>query len=330
MHKKILIVIAGYYERFQINTIESAIKRARHPENISFAISYHEDHNIDTSHISNKISRYVIPKGSKVGVAKPRSVLCQLKTDEDFVLLVDSHVIFMPDWDIEIIKDYEDRVSNAENKKIIISGSFGNSVPVSHLKYDVALEKYFNNNNFFNEKISSKIYEFYVDKGQYKSEEQVYPNYTELLRTRMPGMTHHVNVPEPEEGYPEKTCVFSAGFAFFPADWFDKYKLSQNIFFAGDQEEAGINIYTTGYDVWMPRYQYHIHMVDHKKASFQWIVFENKLWNAHIYIDVEKDLAGFNWFCNILKNTEYDDNIKRERSIKDFFDFHKLDLSIYK
>jgi hypothetical protein len=330
MHNKILVVIPGYYERFHINTIESAIKRAKHPENVSFAISYHEDHRIDTSHIKNKISKYVIPKGEKVGVSVPRSILPQFKKDEDFVLIVDSHVIFMPEWDEELLNDYYDRLENANNKKIIISGSFGNTTPVSHLKYDDALSKYFNNDNFFNEKIKSKIYEFYVDKGKYKSEEEVYPNYTELLRTRMPGMTHHVNMPEPEGGYPEKTCVFSGGFAFFPSEWFDKYKISQKLFFAGDQEETGINIFTTGYDVWMPRYQYHIHMSDHKKPSFQWIVFEDKLWNAHLYIDIEKDLSGFNWFLNVLKNMRYDDDIIRERSIQEFFDFHGLDSSIYK
>jgi len=45
--KKILVAISGYYERFQINTIESCIKRAKYPENISFAIAHHEDHLVE-------------------------------------------------------------------------------------------------------------------------------------------------------------------------------------------------------------------------------------------------------------------------------------------
>jgi hypothetical protein len=119
--KKILITISGYYERFQINTIESCIKRAKYPERLSFAIAYHEDHDIDTSHISNKISRYIIPQGSKTGIQKAKNILFSMILDEDFILSIDSHVIMMPDWDEELLADYEARLLRAENKKIVIA-----------------------------------------------------------------------------------------------------------------------------------------------------------------------------------------------------------------
>ena len=147
--QKILVTIAGYYERFQVNTIESCLKRAKYPDRISFAIAHHEDHTVDTSHLNTRINRYIIPKGDKVGVQKPKNILSKMVQDEDFVLSIDSHVIMMQDWDEELIKDYEDRVNSAENKNIVISGNFGNSVQVGDLEYDYCLQEYFNNDNFY-------------------------------------------------------------------------------------------------------------------------------------------------------------------------------------
>ncbi|MEY3378251.1 MAG: hypothetical protein RLZZ328_1411 [Bacteroidota bacterium] len=331
--KKILLVISGYYERFQINTIESAIKRAKYPERLSFAISHHEDHVVDTSHISNKVYRYIIPKGEKLGMNKPRSILSQFKTDEDFVLIVDSHVIFMPEWDEELIFDYLDRVENAENKNIIISGSFGNTINIGHLQYENALDEYFNNDSFFNEKQKNVMYEFYIDKGKFQEvvgREIPDVDYQGRMRNSIPTMTFASGDKSRPELIPHMQNIFSGGFSFFPSKWFDMFSISQKIFILGDQEETAINIYTTGYDIWMPRSKYHIHMADHKEGGIEEFNYNgSKVYTAK-YFDIEKDQSGLNWFWSILKNMEYDDNIKRPRDIRGFFDFHKLDETLYR
>lgn len=332
MHK-ILLVISGYYERFQINTIESAIKRAKYPENLSFAISHHEDHVVNTDHITNKVHRYIIPKGHKAGMNKPRAVLSQFKTDEDFILIVDSHVIFMPEWDVELLSDYFDRVENAENKNIIISGSFGNTINVGDLEYEEAVEKYFNNDDFFNEKQKNVMYEFYIDKGKFQEvagREIPDVDYQGNMRNSIPTMTFATGEKSRQELIPHLQNIFSGGFSFFPSKWFDMFGISQKIFIVGDQEETAINIYTTGYDVWMPRNKYHIHMADHKPDGLQDFEYNGQKFSTAKYFDIEKDQAGLKWFASILKNMEYDDNIKRVRPIEGFFEFHQLDLDLYR
>ncbi len=321
--QKILVTIAGYYERFQINTMESCLKRAKHPERISFAIAYHEDHVIDTSHINARVSKYIIPNGDKVGVQKPKNILSKMIQDEDFILSIDSHVIMMQDWDEELIKDYEDRVNSAENKNIVISGNFGNSVQVGDLDYHKCLDEYFNNDKFFNEKITNAVEEFIVDGDMRTWDDVKDADYYQVVLNSIPFLTHGHG-----DNIRELNNIYSGNFSFYPKAWFDKYNFSEEIFFAGDQPETAMNIYTSGYDIWMPRYKYHIHMVDHSSTrpgvSFE---YNGKTFYANRYFDINKDIAGANWFLKVI-NQGYGD--ERPRSVDDFFNFFKLNKEIYK
>jgi hypothetical protein len=326
--QKILVTISGYYERFMINTIESCIKRAAFPERISFAIAYHEDHILDTSNITNRISRYVIPKGDKIGVQKPKHILSKMIRDEDFVLSIDSHVVLMPNWDTEMIKDYEDRVSNAENKNIIISGNFGDSEQLGWLDYDECLKKYFNNDSFFNQKKSNKMSEIIVDSGKLydlKHFEYSKNDWYGYCLNQVPVMEHLEGA-----GSIELTNSYSGNFSFIPSKWFKEYNFTEHVFFSADQVETSMNMYTSGYDIWAPRYKYHCHMIDHKHdtSSGRTVVsrFNNIEFHHNRYFDLEKDYAGIQYILGILKN---DYNNKRPRTIKQWMDFHKLDHKLY-
>lgn len=319
---KILVTISGYYERFQINTIESCLKRAKNPENISFAIAHHEDHIVDTSHLNARISKYIIPKGDKTGIQKPKHILSKMLNDEDFVLSIDSHVIMMPDWDVELVKDYKNRVLNAENKNIIISGNFGNSMQLGGLDYDLCLSEYFNNDNFFNEKIANEMEEYIVDGDLSRVK---YPtDHYEVMLNFVPYLTYG-NGRNPVH----LSNIYSGNFSFIPRSWFDKgFNFSKDMFFSADQTETAMNMFTSGYDIWMPRFKYHIHMTDHNPDGLFIIEeIDGKKYHANRYFDINKDREAISWFLDKINYGYRDD---RPRSVEDFFNFFKLNKEIYK
>lgn len=326
--QKILITISAYYERFMINTIESCIKRAKYPERLSFAIAHHEDHIVDTSHIPNRVSRYLIPKGDKIGVQKPKHMLSKMIKDEDFVLSIDSHVILMPDWDEELINEYNDRVENATNKNIIISGNFGDNKQLGHEDYNECLVNYFNNDLFFNEKKPNRMSEVIVDCGKLYDEGHFAPSegdwYGHCLN-QVPIMEHLSN-----NDPIELSNSYSGNFSFIPASWFTRYNFTMDVFFSADQVETSMNMYTSGYDIWAPRYKYHCHMIDHKNdaPSGRMLVseFNGKEFHYNRYFDLEKDYEGIIFIKKILKE-DYPDN--RPRSIWDWMEFHKLNKDLY-
>jgi hypothetical protein len=318
---KILITISGYYERFQINTIESCIKRAANPENISFAIAHHEDHIVDTSHIFNRISRYLIPKRDKIGVQKPKHILSNMMQDEDYLLSIDSHVIMMPNWDKVLIEDYLHRVSTSKNKNIVISGNFGNSIQLGDLDYQYCLDNYFNNDEFFNTQEKNFIDEFIID-GNPKSVKGD-ADYYEMALNKVPYLTHG-NGTKPIE----LSNTYSGNFSFFPRSWFNKYNFSKEMFFSADQPETAMNIYTSGYDIWSPRFKYHCHMVDHSSTRGGVVAeFEGKTVQANRYFDIEKDYKAILWFRDKINNGYSEE---RPRSVNEFLDFFKLNKELYK
>lgn len=317
--QKILVTISGYYERFQINSIESCIKRAKYPERVSFAIAHHEDHKVDTSHIPNRVSRYIVPKGDKTGIHKAKNILATMIKDEDFLLSVDSHIIMMPDWDVEIIKDYEDRIENATNKKIVISGNFGNTTNIGDLLYEDAVDKYFNNDSFFNTKEPNIMNEFIIDRDPNK--EILSTDHYHLSLNRVPTLTFG------NSGIKELSNIYSGNFSFFPTEWFKNNNFSKEIFFSADQPETSMNIYTSGYDMWMPRFKYHCHMSDHRtNPENVEYVLNGKLVTANRFFDIQKDYDGVSWFLDKINNG-YDGH--RERSVREWLNFHNLDISLY-
>ena len=318
---KILVTISGYYERFQINTIESCLKRAKNPENISFAIAHHEDHIVDTSHLPVRVSRYIIPKGDKTGIQKPKHILANMLNDEDFILSIDSHVIMMPEWDIELVNDYNDRVANSENKNIIISGNFGNSMKLGGLDYNFCLSEYFNNDIFFNEKLKNEMEEYIVDGDN--SRFTYDGDWYEKMLNMVPYLTHGNG-----NNIRHLSNIYSGNFSFFPRSWFEKgYNFSKEMFFSADQTETAMNIYTSGYDIWMPRMKYHIHMTDHDpNMSHVSTVLDGKKYYANRYFDMDKDRKAILWFLDRI-NYGYNDN--RIRTVDMFFEFFKLTKGKY-
>jgi len=325
--QKILVTISAYYERFMVNTIESCIKRAEFPDRISFAIAHHEDHIVDTSHITNRVSRYIIPKGDKIGVQKPKHMLAKMIKDEDFVMSIDSHVIMVNGWDTLILDEYKDRLLSSDNKNIIISGNFGDNKDLGWEDYQDCLDKYFNNDSFFFEPRKNLQAEVILDSGKLydlKHFEYSEGDWYGYCLNKVPVLDFL------QTGWIELSNTYSGNFSFIPSSWFEKYNFTQDVFFSADQVETSMNMYTSGYDIWSPKIKYHCHMMDHKNdtPSGRMLIsnFDGLEFHHNRYFDLEKDYSGILYIQKILKE-DYPD--KRPRSIYDWMNFHKLDKELY-
>jgi hypothetical protein len=322
--EKILVTISGYYERFQIDTVLSCIKRASNPERLSFALAYHEDHVIDLTVIPNKVKSYIVPKGVKAGIQPMKNKLFSMLEDEDFVLSIDSHVIMMQDWDKELTSEYYEKINAATNKKIVISGNFGNTINVGHLTYEDAQQNYFNSESFFTQKELNKPLDS-VTYGNLFSPGGPEDYYGTVL-SLIPVTTYKDSGPILDN---LPTNSYSGNFSFFPRSWIDEgNSVSEDIFFSGDQPEMSMNIFSSGYDIWAPKLVYHCHMRDHKDGTrLQKFSLGHNKFQANEYFDIEKDVSGILWFLEVIKNGY--PGRKRPRSIKDFFDYFGLDKKVY-
>lgn len=116
----IFISIVAYRDPELENTIRSAIDNARYPNELKFGIVNQDVENIDMSGFKNMSMTFMHPKHAK-GVGFARSKAMSLYTDENYYLQVDSHTIFVEDWDIKTIQQYELAQQISRNKNIILS-----------------------------------------------------------------------------------------------------------------------------------------------------------------------------------------------------------------
>jgi GT2 family glycosyltransferase len=122
---KIFISIISCKEEFLKQTIDSAINNAKYPQNICIGVlnttfddSVYEDHRPNV--IVNNLHVKSLPG---VGISRMYAInMCP--DDADFILQVDAHMIFVKNWDEEIIDSFKDLEKDYE--KLIISGMLFN------------------------------------------------------------------------------------------------------------------------------------------------------------------------------------------------------------
>lgn len=120
---KIFVSIASYCDPLLFFTLKDCFAKAKYPQNLIFGVvdqnetSQKETINLCSFH---KQIRYVsINKLDTYGVCWARNIAFSLYDDEDFLLQIDSHMLFEQDWDQTLIQQYSDLKINS--KKPIIS-----------------------------------------------------------------------------------------------------------------------------------------------------------------------------------------------------------------
>jgi len=103
---KIFVNIASYRDPLLSYTIESIVKNAKYPENITLGICWQRgDEEVDklpSFGVNMKVIK--VPAKESKGACWARSLAFELRTDEKFFWLIDSHMSVIKNWD-EILID---------------------------------------------------------------------------------------------------------------------------------------------------------------------------------------------------------------------------------
>lgn len=103
---KILVEIAAYREPDLLNTVNSALVQADHPDRVFFAICYQGDDMKDyiaLKKIKNCKIKYLRDTKTR-GPCYARYLCQQLLRDEQYVFQVDAHMRFVKHWDTKMIE----------------------------------------------------------------------------------------------------------------------------------------------------------------------------------------------------------------------------------
>jgi hypothetical protein len=102
---KIFVSTAAFNETDLINTIESCMSKAAHPENITFGVAAQYPDTEFPNLTKYKNVRYVrIDDPMPWGTSPSRALASLLRKNEDYFLSIDAHSIFKPNWDLTLIE----------------------------------------------------------------------------------------------------------------------------------------------------------------------------------------------------------------------------------
>ena len=128
MNEKIFINIASFRDPSLEITIKSALLHAKNPENLVFgiALQYYENEMPHLDFVKNQIKTIYYHPDTRPGLVRVRYEISKMVTDEKYFLMIDSHTLFYPEWDVNV-KNY---LSIAEEKSghnnVIIAGNGSN------------------------------------------------------------------------------------------------------------------------------------------------------------------------------------------------------------
>jgi len=110
----IFISIASYRDEFLPFTIESALRNAHFPENLTFGICWQAEpgENLDAYLDDPRFRIVKYPYWESEGYGWARAEVQKLYRGEHYHLLIDSHSCFARDWDINLIAQLESKPSS--------------------------------------------------------------------------------------------------------------------------------------------------------------------------------------------------------------------------
>jgi hypothetical protein len=125
MNEKIFINIASFRDPSLIITIKSAILHAKYPENLVFGVGaqYYDDEFPDFNIPNAQIKIIKYNPDTAPGVVKVRYEISKLMTDEKYFFMIDSHVLFLPNWDVQAKEYLQKAESLSGHSRVCISGT---------------------------------------------------------------------------------------------------------------------------------------------------------------------------------------------------------------
>lgn len=227
MENSIFLSIASYRDPELIETVKSAIMKAKNPGSLTIGIYWQYDEDEDLSALDSLFNLKMIKKHwSQVegSVCWARAEIQRLLfDDEDWYFQVDSHTRFAQDWDAKLIEMY----SQVEGDAVISVG------PPYY--YDMNAE-------------GGLPYTVNIDC------DICYDNKPQLQKLDHAGTYHFMYgfIPMGEVDGPVRGRHISAALLFAPGKWVRDVPYDDKIYFHGEEPTLTVRTYTNGYDIYAP------------------------------------------------------------------------------
>lgn len=298
----IFVSIASYRDENCPKTLSSLFENAKYPERIFVGICQ-QNKNSDISCLSenfpykNNIRMIYKDYKEAKGPTWARYLCSTLYQNEDFFLQIDSHSLFVQDWDekcIHMILSLENS-PEIENKKVMLS-----HYPPSYHNYQ---------KNPSDDKVTTMVECFFNKDG--------------ILSFK--GAQWRKTGP-----LPKRNAFIAGGFIFCRGLWLKEVPFDPHLkyLFVGEEILVTIRSYTNGWDVYTPNKNIVYHFYTRPK--------DPKIWKDIHYDNTEakekvKIILQLDGELNRLTTKEIYDSIKTYnigsiRSLDDFYDFVGVDL----
>lgn len=218
---RIFVAIAAYRDALLLNTINDCINKCSSNSQLYFGIVDQCEDKLDLSshsHYKNITYLNIDPFYGR-GPCWARNIVHSFNNNEDFVLQIDSHTLFDPDWDKKLIDQYHN--CKAQSSKVILSG-----YPPA---FSIAEEL------FIKKPLVDKAPVFYPKEDSHLEDNNAVLTFSGYIRnTTVPIKTYHV----------------AGGFIFTEGDFFLKVPYDPFLYFHGEEQNIAVRAWTNGWDIY--------------------------------------------------------------------------------
>lgn len=219
--KKIFVAIASYQDSLLLNTIYDCIEKCSNESQVFFGIvdQCEDTLNLSSHPFCKNITYLNIDPYYGRGPCWARSIVHSFYNNEDYVLQIDSHTLFDPEWDKSLINQYKQ--CQTQSAKVILSG------------YPPAFEIV--DNVFVKKPLVDKAPVFYPKQdSQLEDDNPVLKFVGYVQNTTVPIKTYHV----------------AGGFIFTEGNFFQTIPYDPSLYFHGEEQNIAVRAWTNGWDIY--------------------------------------------------------------------------------
>ena len=296
----IFIQIPSYRDWELPKTVSNAISRASGQNELYFGIHncvlfpgevVKPESTVNWAHI--KYEESIAPKN--IGVNKSRYIANEFYDGENYYLQIDSHMRFVKDWDVKVIKMIEGYILDGIENPLITM------YPPSYwYEEDGVTEKY-----------------------------DVATNLTRILFTENPAKFKETLIPTQTAHRIPDGCVYTAstsGGFIFTSGSFANIKPNQKIAFWGEEPLIAARAFTHGFNLVVPT-EYLVYHLYANKLPFQ------KIRRNHVWVDFPQQWGQLSNLSNIEYSLTFTENrvgngaLGSSRALRDYEEFAGLNFT---
>jgi len=224
----IFVSVAAFCDPWLVQTVRDACAKAEHPERLVFGVFEQDTDSRQAElqsivHGHNAKLRYldVHPAQSR-GVSWARSAVFSLYQGEDYLLQIDSHMLFEPQWDRQLLFQYTDLLRTS-SKPIISVYPWG-----FEMRDDVATPTPSTSQaTLVLRPVPSTV---------------LHPNNVTIRFHAEQVLAHG----------PVLGCHLAGGFIFTSGDFVQQVPYDPYMYFYGEEQSLSLRAWTKGWDIWHP------------------------------------------------------------------------------